>query len=237
VGLLDRLKSAATPDDGLDALQRAIDQEGGRLWLPLYTDASRIGDVFAQRAPNVVEVVTGGEFTLDVGGGYLAVASVKAGRKITSSQRIAITPLLQTLLLKEAATDLLTRPAEPTDTLLHYVGPGRILLPGETLLEEPASRITPQLATSIQALRERQERTLRFNDPELPGTFLWLGQGPFGVGSIASIRGTSQSFSSFGPLGTFGVLGVFENQLAAVDAPGESVTLLSPLMIWHHAGV
>ena len=71
---------------------------------------------FVQRAPNVVEIGTGREFTLDVGGGFMSLASLKGGAKTVSNQKVAITPLIQTLILKEAALELATHQASAVGT-------------------------------------------------------------------------------------------------------------------------
>ena len=235
MGLFDRVKAATSADEGVAELEQALAGEGGRLWLPLYSDETRIKDVFVQRAPNVVEMVTGGEFTIDVGGGFLSFASLRGGHKTIANQKIEITPLLQTLILKEGAPDLIVHEAAATDTLLHYVGPGRFVLPGDEVAAFPEYGVTPDLAVAIQQARQSQEKMMRLQDPDSLGAVVWLAQGLKPLACIANFRGVSANFPSYYPEGTYGVLGTYDRGMVAPD--GRSATFLTPLMIWHHAGI
>jgi hypothetical protein len=235
MGLFDRVKSTTTPDEGLAQLKQSLASEAGRLWLPLYSDDARIKDVFVQRAPNVVEMVTGGEFTIDVGGGFMSFASVRGGRKTVANQKVEITPLLQTLILKEGALDLTGHEAAASDTLLEYVGPGRFVMPGEGVPAVPEFDVTPELARAIQEQRGKHEEMIRLRDRASVDTVVWLARGLKPLGCIARFGGTSANFYRYAPEGRYGVLGIYERGLHAGD--NSTVTLLTPLMIWHHAGI
>ena len=68
-------------------------------------NANRIARAFAQRLPNVVEKVTNGEFTAEVSGGVASIFATKVGGKMAASQKIEVTPMMQALLLEEAASE------------------------------------------------------------------------------------------------------------------------------------
>ena len=233
MSLFDWVKGSPNADEALWQLEQALAAEAGRLWLPIYANESRIQDVFVQRAPNVVEIGTGREFTLDVGGGFMSLASLKGGAKTVSNQKVAITPLIQTLILKEAALDLATHQASAVDTLLHYVGSGRVVIPGQTVGASPEYGLSQDLAENVQSERESQEKMIRLRDPASAGTIVWLAQALTSLACICSFSETTGTLPS-ALTGTYGVLGVYERSLVAGD--GSSATLLTPLMIWLHAG-
>jgi hypothetical protein len=84
---------------------------------------------------------------------------------------------------------------------------------------------------------------MRWTDPDMPGTMVWFAVGASPLASIVSLRGIANptTFSRFvGRASNLGVLAVYEDQLSASETvPAVNppvVTLLTPLMIWYHAG-
>jgi hypothetical protein len=234
VGVLDRLKGVTGPEEGMAELQGALAPEH-RIRVPLYSNEKLIGDTFAQRMPNVVQMLTGGELTLELGGGYMSFVSAKASKKRTSSQTIAITPMVQVLMLEDGAAqdgslvNLAERRARPGDGLLSFVGPGRIVAPGTPITAVTDAGLTPELAERLQAKRVDQEQWIDLHDG-VRGTFVWVGVGAGPNASIASVRHADVgSLGSYAPLPPFGILGLYEG---AID----DLTMIAPLMVWHHAG-
>jgi hypothetical protein len=234
VGVLDRLKGVTKPDEGMDRLRSALAPEH-RIRVPLYANEKLIGDTFAQRVPNVVQMLTGGELTLEVGAGYMSFASAKATTKATSSQTIAITPMVQVLMLEDGAAqdgsliDLAERPGRPGDGLLTFVGAGQILGPDTDVSAVPENGLNPDLADRLQAKRREQEQWMDLYDGPR-GTFVWLGVGAGPVASIASLRHADiGSLASYAPMPPFGILGLYEGEI-------DELTMIAPLMVWHHAG-
>ena len=125
--------------------------------------------------------------------------------------------------------DLASRGGHPGDMLVQFVGRGRLFGPREPVTASLDLSVSEHLAAEVQARREQQEERLRWTDPELPGTIVWLATGVEPLASIASLRGASAALSSYMPTGNYGVLGLFEDRLG-------TLTLVTPLMIWHHAG-
>jgi hypothetical protein len=234
VGVLDRLRGVTRPEEGMAELQHALAPEH-RIRVPLYSNERLVGDTFAQRMPNVVEMLTGGELTLELGGGYMSFVSAKASKKRTSSQTIAITPMIQVLMLEDGAAqdgslvNLADRPARASDGLLSFVGPGRIVAPGIPVTAVTEAGLTPELARRLQAKRVEQEQWMDLHDGPR-GTFVWLAAGAGPNASIASIRHADVgALGSYAPLPPFGILGLFEGTI-------EALTMVAPLMVWHHAG-
>lgn len=215
-------------------LQRALAPEH-RIRVPLYANEKLIGDTFAQRMPNVVQMLTGGELTLELGGGYMSFVSAKASKTRTSSQTIAITPIVQILMLEDGAAqdgslvNLAERPAQAGDGLLSFVGHGRIVPPGLPITAVTDAGLTSELRQRLQAKRVDQEQWMDLHDGPR-GTFVWLGVGAGPNASIASVRHADVgALGSYAPLPPFGILGLYEG---AID----ELTMIAPLMVWHHAG-
>lgn len=235
VGVLDVLKGVARPDEGLHRLQSALALEH-RIRVPLYANEKLIGTTFAQRVPNVVQMITGGELTLEVGGGYMSFVGAKAAGKATTSQAIEITPMIQVLMLHDGSgkdgslVDLAEREGRPGDALLSFVGSGRICAPATPVVAAPEYGITPDLAQHIEKRRQDQEAWMQASDKDWPGTFVLLAGGAGPIASIANLRNAEiGTLASYAPMPPFGVLGFFEGGT-------ENLTLVAPLMIWHHAG-
>ena len=234
VGVLDHLKGVTRPDEGMAELQSALAPEH-RIRVPLYSNDKLIGDTFAQRMPIVVQMLTGGELTLELGGGYMSFVSAKASKKRTSSQTIAVTPMVQVLMLEDGAAqdgslvNLADRPARAGDGLLSFVGPGRIVAPGTPVPAVPDAGLTPDLAERLQAKRVDQEQWMDLHDGPR-GTFVWVGVGAGPNASIASLRHSDVgALGSYAPLPPFGILGLYEGGI-------DELTMIAPLMVWHRAG-
>ena len=215
-------------------LQSALAPEH-RIRVPLYSNEKLIGDTFAQRMPNVVQMLTGGELTLELGGGYMSFVSAKASKKRTSSQTIEVTPMVQVLMLEDGAAqdgslvNLADRPARAGDGLLSFVGPGRIVAPGTPVSAVPDAGLTRELAERLQAKRLDQEQWMDLHDGP-HGTFIWIGVGAGPNASIASLRHSDVgALGSYAPLPPFGILGLYEGRI-------DELTMIAPLMVWHHAG-
>jgi hypothetical protein len=215
-------------------LESALAPEN-RIRVPLYANEKLIGDTFAQRVPNVVQMLTGGELTLEVGAGYMSLASAKATKKATASQTIALTPMVQVLMLQDGAAqdgslvDLAERPGRPGDGLLTFGGPGKIVGRDTPLPAVPECGLSPDLAERLQGKRLEQEQWMDLNDGPR-GTFVWLAEGAGPLASIASLRHAELGLlASYAPQPPFGILGLYEGAI-------NELTMVAPLMVWHHAG-
>ena len=200
----------------------------------LYENANRIARAFAQRLPNVVEKVTNGEFTAEVSGGVASIFATKVGGKMAASQKIEVTPMMQALLLEEAASeerwliDLRDRGGRLGDELLRFTGAGRMFGPGEPIEALPQFALVDGLAEELQAVRESQEASMQVRDPGHPGAFVWVARGAGPIAAIANFRSADENYDSYSSMPPFGVLGHYEG------GP-DPLTRIAPLLIWHLA--
>jgi hypothetical protein len=231
MGLLDRLRGAAS----IDAVGKLMAEEtspelGFRI--VLYQNPKRIADAFAQRLPNVVERVTNGELTAEVGGGVAAIFATKVGGKLAASEKIEVTPMMQALLLEEAAAeegwmvDLRDRPGRLGDQLVRFTGNGRMIGPGQPLGSLSDFDLDAELAHTLQAIREQQEASMRARDPDHPGAFVHVALGAGPIATIANFRGADENYESYSSTPPYGVLGHYEG------GP-HPLTRVAPLMLWH----
>jgi hypothetical protein len=233
MGLLDRIRGAASPDSSVTGLREELHRVRDVRW-PIYQNDGHIGQVFEQRRANITQVITGGETGYELSGGYLGLASVRRGKKQAESEAIEVTPLLQALLLEESERErgtLVDLAADkPTEgALLFFVGPGHIFGPPEPVVElaEREPRIPAETAAALQARREEHETRMRWSDPDYRGTLVWVARSDTLLASIASLRlAEPHLLARYGHRPPFGILGMLESR------SGE-VAVLTPLMIWH----
>ena len=229
---LARLRSIAEPDARAAATSEALGRFSG-LRVPLFLHERRLGDIFSQRAPNVTQLLSSGEVSVEVGGGYLGFAAAKASKTHTAGATIEITPFMQAILLEEverhrdALVDLAAEPPRGV-ALVFYLGPGHIFPPWRevTGVDSPESPLDTESARTLQQARKAQERELGKREDRYE-TLVWVAQGTELLASITGMPAADTSllwhYESQPP---FGFLGMMESRLPPF-------TLLTPLVIWH----
>jgi hypothetical protein len=235
MGVLDRLRGVGKLDQWAEAMRDEDARQRG-LRAVLYTNPTRIADVSSQWLPNVVQTATGGELTAEMSAG-VALVGAKASGKVSQTDTVEVTPLMQALMLEEAASsdgrlvDLDGRPGQAGDSLLRFVGDGRIVAPGQHVSALPEFGLTPDLAKRIETRRSEQELWLRRMDRESPGTLLLLACGAGPICSIATLRhADAGGLASYAHMPPFGILGLFEGRT-------EALTFVAPMIIWRDATV
>lgn len=123
MGVFDRLRGVRTLEDATQVIrEETVHQRPLRVLLS--ENKKRITDTFSQRLPNVVERATNGELTVEAGGSVPAIVTAKVDAKMGATSKVEVTPLMQVLMLEEAAsseswpTELRDRDGQRGDSLL-----------------------------------------------------------------------------------------------------------------------